>query len=135
VNIILVVFDSLRKDCLGAYGSPPWGKVHTPPFLEQAIAGRPGGRDHVTVGWGSYPTVITDRWWLNCKVDGTGVILHDLKRAGPFVRNVAGSHPAVVNDLFALAVQDARGGFPGWLMELARQQADAPGCSDLAARP
>ena len=32
MNIILVVFDSLRKDCVGVYGSPPWGKVHTPHF-------------------------------------------------------------------------------------------------------
>ncbi len=30
MNIILVVFDSLRKDCISHYGSPPWGKVHTP---------------------------------------------------------------------------------------------------------
>lgn len=30
MNIILVVFDSLRKDCMGCYGEPPWGKVHTP---------------------------------------------------------------------------------------------------------
>ena len=29
-NIILVIFDSLRKDCVGVYGSPPWGKVQTP---------------------------------------------------------------------------------------------------------
>ena len=29
---------------------------------------------HVTVGWGSTPTVITDQWWFNCKVDGTGVL-------------------------------------------------------------
>ena len=32
VNIVLVVFDSLRKDCVGVYGSPPWGKVRTPHF-------------------------------------------------------------------------------------------------------
>ena len=32
MNIILVIFDSLRKDCVGVYGSPPWGKVHTPHF-------------------------------------------------------------------------------------------------------
>ncbi len=32
MNIILVVFDSLRKDCMGAYGSPPWGVVQTPHF-------------------------------------------------------------------------------------------------------
>lgn len=30
MNIILVVFDSLRKDCIGAYGQPPWWKVRTP---------------------------------------------------------------------------------------------------------
>ncbi len=32
MNIVLVVFDSWRKDCAGVYGSPPWGKVHTPNF-------------------------------------------------------------------------------------------------------
>ena len=32
MKIILVIFDSLRKDCVGVYGSPPWGKVHTPHF-------------------------------------------------------------------------------------------------------
>ena len=30
MNIILVVFDTLRKDCVGAYGAPPWGPVQTP---------------------------------------------------------------------------------------------------------
>jgi len=32
MNIVLVVFDSWRKDCAGVYGSPPWGEVHTPNF-------------------------------------------------------------------------------------------------------
>ena len=32
MNVILVVFDSLRKDCIGAYGSPCWGPVRTPHF-------------------------------------------------------------------------------------------------------
>ena len=32
MNVILVIFDSLRKDCVGAYGVPPWGKVYTPHF-------------------------------------------------------------------------------------------------------
>lgn len=32
MNIIMVIFDSLRKDCMGVYGAPPWGKVHTPHF-------------------------------------------------------------------------------------------------------
>ncbi len=30
MNIVLVVFDSWRKDCISAYGSPPWWKVRTP---------------------------------------------------------------------------------------------------------
>ena len=29
-NIVMVVFDFLRKDCVGAFGQPPWGKVNTP---------------------------------------------------------------------------------------------------------
>ena len=29
-NVVLVIFDSLREDCIGAYGSPPWGEVKTP---------------------------------------------------------------------------------------------------------
>ena len=32
MNIVLVIFDSLRKDCVGAYGNPPWGEIHTPHF-------------------------------------------------------------------------------------------------------
>jgi len=30
MNVVLVVFDSLRKDCVGVYGNPPWGPVQTP---------------------------------------------------------------------------------------------------------
>jgi arylsulfatase A-like enzyme len=103
-------------------------------FLEDVLAGKPGQRDHVTVGWGSAVTVITDKWWFNCKADGTGVLLHDLKASDPFARNVGDEHPDVVDNLFAQAKEDAGGGFPGWILELARNQADAPGCSDLAAR-
>ena len=79
-------------------------------------------------------TVIADRWWFNAKVDGTGVLLHDLASGDPFAENVADAHPDVVNALFAQAVEDAGGRFPEWLMALARDQADAPGCSDLVAR-
>ncbi len=32
MNIVLVVFDSLRKDSVGVYGSPPWGAIRTPHF-------------------------------------------------------------------------------------------------------
>jgi hypothetical protein len=115
-------------------GVTPPAEIDGRPFLDGALAGRPGFRDHVTVAWGTTPTVITDRWWLNCKVDGSGVLLHDLTTPAPFARNVARENAGVVNELFALAKQDAKGGFPAWLLEVARKQADAPGCSDLAAR-
>jgi len=112
----------------------PPAEIDAISFLEDAIAGKTGPREYVTVGWGAAVTVITDRWWLNCKVDGTGILLHDLDAAEPFARNVARENSGVVNQLFALAKEDAGGSFPEWLIEIARTQADAPGCSDLAAR-
>jgi len=116
-------------------GVQPTRKIDGISFLDQAIAGHEGKRDYVTVAWGSAVTVITKRWWLNCKVDGTGVLLHDLKASEPFAMNVAQTNPEIVKDLFAKAQQDAVHGFPDWLVDLAKSQADAPGCSDLAARP
>ncbi|MBS1251683.1 MAG: Multifunctional alkaline phosphatase superfamily protein PehA [Anaerolineales bacterium] len=104
------------------------------PFLEDASAGKTGPRNHATVAWGSAITVITGKWWFNCKVDGTGVLLHDLEARDPFAVNVADEHPDVVNELFAQAEADAGGRFPDWLVDLAKNQADAPGCSDLVAR-
>jgi hypothetical protein len=71
---------------------------------------------------------------MNCKVDGTGFLLYDLQADDPFVNNVANDYPQVVFDLFDLAKEDAKGDFPEYLVELARSEADAPGCSDLAAR-
>ena len=124
----------LTAAVLDAAGVKPKTPLDGKPFLQAALAGRPGHRDHVTVAWGSTVTVIDRRWWLNCKVDGKGVLLHDLKAAKPFSRNVAAKHPKVVAELFDKAVADAGGPFPEWLLEIARKSADAPGCSDLAAR-
>jgi arylsulfatase A-like enzyme len=115
-------------------GVEPPAEIEGRSFFEAAVDGRPGHRDHVTVAWGSAVTAITGRWWFNAKVDGTGVLLYDLKADDPFAQNVADEHPDAVNDLFAQAVEDAGGGFPDWLLELARNQADAPGCSALVAR-
>jgi arylsulfatase A-like enzyme len=119
---------------LAAAGVVPPPEMDGFSFLERALSGEAGGRDHVTVGWGSTVTVINDRWWLNCKANGSGVLLHDLKQADPFMANAAEDNAEAVNDLFALAKADAEGGFPEWILELARSQKDAPGCSDLAAR-
>jgi len=119
---------------LDAAGVEAPEKLDGQPFLADAVKGAAGQRDHVTVGWGSAVTVITDRWWMNCKVDGTGVLLHDLNANHPFAQNVAEKNVGVVNDLFARAKADAAGAYPDWLIDLAQTQRDAPGCSELAAR-
>lgn len=104
------------------------------PFIEDALAGKRGTRDHATIGWGASPTVVTDRWWFNAKVDKSGALLYDLKAPDPFAKNVADKHLDAALELFAMAEQDAAGGFPNYLLDLAKNQADAPGCSDLVPR-
>jgi len=113
---------------------PPASPVKGEPFLSRAVSGKPGLRDHVTIGWSSTPTVITDRWWFNCKCDGSGMLLYDLKARKSFTKNVANKYHKVARRLFEQALADAGGSFPDWLIEMAQKQADAPGCSDLAAR-
>ena len=104
-------------------------------FYRAALEGGEPVRDHVTVAWGSAVTVVDDRWWLNCKVDGSGVFLRDLNAEQPFTSNVGAKHPKVADDLFTKAVEDAVGGLPEWRVDLATRDADAPGCSELAVRP
>lgn len=112
--------------------APP--KMDGKPFIMEAATGKKGGRDHATIGWGSTITVVTDRWWFNCKADGTGPFLYDLSSAKPFKKNVASKNKNIVNTLFAKAIADAGGSIPEWIVDLAKNQTDAPGCSALAAR-
>ncbi len=111
---------------------PP--EIEGKPFLKAALKGVKHFRDHVTCGWSATPTVITQRWWLNYKADGTGIFLYDLTRKEPFDVNVASQHPEVVRYLRNQALADAGGCFPDWILDLARKQPSAPGCSELAAR-
>ena len=134
VSDAIVQHHDLSALILEAAGVEPPEPIDGVNFVRDALAGRPGSRDHATVGWGSAATVVTQKWWFNCKVDGTGVLLHDLEAKEPFAANVAREHPGVVHELFARALEDAGGSYPEWLLDLARNQADAPGCSDLAAR-
>lgn len=120
---------------LEAAGVEPPDPVDGHAFLHAADDDWSDPRDHVTVGYGSAVTVVTQRWWLNCKVDGTGALLHDLAAADPLAQNVAAHNTAVVQDLFARAVDDAGGRFAEWLLEHAQTQADAPGCSPLVVAP
>ena len=79
-------------------------------------------------------SVIDARWRFNCKLNGTGPFLYDLAAPDPFDRNVADEHPETTKELFALALEDASGEVPGWVLKLADEATDAPGCSALAAR-
>jgi len=129
----IVQHHDLTAAILDAAGVQPPEPIDGKPFLDAALGGKPF-RDHATVAWGSTVTVITDRWWFNGKVDRTGALLYDLTAEEPFARSVVKENRQVALDLFALAEKDAQGGIPEWLVDLARRQADAPGCSDLAAR-
>jgi arylsulfatase A-like enzyme len=101
-------------------------------FWRTAFRGVAPARDHVVVGWGSALTVVTERWWFNCKVDRRGAFLHDRSRSDPFSENLAPDRPDVVAELFALGAAEAKGDFPDYLRALARSAVDAPGCSPIA---
>ena len=62
------------------------------------------------------------------------MLLYDLEAEDPFATSVAGENGDIASDLYARAVQDACGRLPDWLLEHARTQADAPGCSPLVTR-
>jgi len=131
---LLVQHTDLAAQVLGLAGVDAAGELDGESFFDQAVAGKPGHRDHVTVAWGPNLTVIDEAWWLNCKVDGTGVLLRDRSAADPFAANVADDHRDEVGRLFEAGLADAGAEIPAYLMEMARKQEDAPGCSALAAR-
>jgi arylsulfatase A-like enzyme len=120
---------------LEATGITPPEPVDGHSFWGAGFAGGRSPRDHVTVGWGSAMTVITDRWWFNCKVDGRGALLYDRSRPEPFAESLAESEPALCRELFEMGKADGGGSFPSYLLEQAASMADAPGCSPVAALP
>jgi arylsulfatase A-like enzyme len=109
-------------------------QMHGRSFYREMTNNSKRFREHVTVAWDTTITVVTDQWWFNCKVNGKGGFLYDLRSTDPFNKNVADDHPDVVEELFDLALEDAGGEFPDFLLRLAVEQMDAPGCSELAAR-
>jgi len=132
---LLVQHTDITATILEMADALPAFPIHGRPFWSAAVEGGDTFRDHVTVGWGSALTVIDDRWWFNCKVNGKGPLLYDLDLPFPFEGSVADGNPGVLEELFSVATRDAGGGFPDWLVRLADEQKDAPGCSDLVARP
>jgi arylsulfatase A-like enzyme len=117
---------------LEAAGITPPAPIDGKSFLKTPFGARPA-REHVTIGWGTAMTVIDDRWWMNCKVNGRGPFLFDSPRPAPDAPNLAEKHPDVVERLFALGKKDAGGSFPEFLLKQAESADDAPGCSPFAA--
>lgn len=103
-------------------------------FWNSAVSGGSPIRDHVTVGWGAGLTVIDQQWWLSCKLDSTGAFLYDLDNDPNMEVNVADRNPDQMRRLYHLALEDAVGGYPAYLLEMCVNQTDAPGCSAIAAR-
>ncbi len=108
--------------------------LHGISFYKNLTGRKDTFRNHVTIGWGSAVTVIKDNWWLNIKVNGKGALLYNLQRDSLLESNVASENPEIINSLFDIALKDAGGSFPDYLIELADNELDAPGCSDLVAR-
>jgi arylsulfatase A-like enzyme len=113
-------------------GITPEEKLHGQPFWQAALNSGPHHRQDVTVGWGNTITVINDNWWMNCFVDGSGPILHDLNVADPFEANVAESNQEVVQKLFAQALAEAGGEFSEYLLKQSRTEDDTPHWNPLA---
>jgi len=131
---LLVQHTDISALILEMAGVEPNAPIDGKSFWESAVNSGAPTRDHVTVGWGAAMTVIDGNWWLNCKINGKGVFLHDLNAEKPFEDNVADGNEGVVSQLFAKGVADAGGEFPDFLVERAERQADAPGCSELAVQ-
>jgi len=131
---MIVQHTDITATILEFAGVSPTEDLDGKPFLEEAIGGGRGFRDHATIAWGSAVTVIEGNWWFNCKVNGRGAFLYDMSKPDWYGKNLADDNPQVVKKLFQMAMDDAEGGIPDWLLDLANKQKDAPGCSDLVAR-
>jgi len=123
----------IAATALEAAGVAPPEPIDGKSFWNTAFGDGTPIRDHVTVGWGGAMTVIDDRWWMNCKVNGRGPFLYDSPRPAPDAPNLADAHPDVVARLFDVGRGDAAGGFPQYLLEQAESADDAPGCSPFAS--
>jgi len=131
---IFVQHTDISAEIIQRAGVEGLESVDGSPFFDAAVEDMPY-RDHVTVAWGSAFTVINDDWWFNCKVNGKGGFLHPVTGGNPEPENAMDENPEIAEKLFDLALEDAGGGFPDWLVELADKKLDAPGCSDLVPRP
>ena len=130
----LIQHTDLGAQVLEFAGVEPKQPIDGRPFWKAAVADEGQVRDHVTTAWGPAITVIDHDWWLNCKIDGSGVLLRDLNAEKPFEGNAADDNPEVVRELFNKGVADAGGEFPSFIAKMAEKMPDAPGSRGLAMR-
>ena len=133
-NDQFVQHTDISAEILSMAGMSLDNNIHGQPLSRGSGQQAESKRDHITIAWGAAVTVIDERWWLNCRVNGKGSFLYDLSSDKPFEKNCADEFPEVVKNLFAKALMDAGGPIPQWLIDLADKEVDAPGCSSLAAR-
>ena len=126
--------DDKKTEKIASSSSADSINMHGKSFFKSLIHRKNKFRDYLVVAWGSAVTVINDQWWFNCKINRKGPFLYDLRSRNPFDTNVASSNPEVINYLFNLAIDEAEGRIPEYLIELADKNMDAPGCSNLVAR-
>ncbi|MFC1736332.1 sulfatase [Candidatus Hydrogenedentota bacterium] len=127
---MLAQHTDISATILDAAGVEPKDQLHGVSFLESAAKGGAGPRDHVTAAWGTGVMVVKDNWWLSIKVDGTGALLHDLNSDDPFHNNVADGNWSVVEELFALAKEDAGVPYFDYLLTLAAEKPNDPAASN-----
>ena len=65
-------------------------------------------------------------------MDGRGAFLFDRKRTERFAENLADERARALPRAVRRRRAEAAGGFPGYVLELAKSAADAPGCSPIA---
>jgi membrane-anchored protein YejM (alkaline phosphatase superfamily) len=120
---------------LEAAGVEPVAPIDGRSFLGTAFAGGAPIRDHVTVGWGSAMTVIDDKWWMNCKVNGHGAFLHDSPRpAAGCAEPRRKSTPASSSGCSNCGKADGGGTFPEYLLQQAESADDAPWLQPISQR-
>ena len=99
-------------------------------FWPKVLSGDERAREHVTIGWGSLVTVITDEWWYNASIWGEGELLYAVAEDPNQEYSLAAEKPDTCRQLRELAVQDAGGSIPD---EFASYH-NRPGCTPFENR-
>ena len=75
-------------------------------------------RDHITVGWRNDVMVKTDRFWYVGRLDRSEEMLFSIEDDPDLTKNLAGERKDVCKTMHALALKDAGGPIPEYVMKL-----------------